>query len=261
MTILRANIALVMVVRNEPRLGRAIASLTNGVVKPDKVYLVDNGSTDREALELIAAAQEALALAGIACDFRRNEENLEVGTVRSKVFHDIRGDRGIDLVTCLDGDDELGKETLSAFQQVYRACQGEVDVIVPREIVYRYDSDEHRFEALGLMIPEINTAKPNASRSEVQAWVDLTRVGATFAIRVAALAQYNGFSKRWVDDEWVWKFTGWAKRRARFAYAEVSAVTSYQYWQHDTRVDPNYARRKEHTAARRFRTARRALQN
>lgn len=258
MTILRAIIALVMVVRNELQLGRAIASLTNGVVKPDKVYLVDNGSDNVQALELIANAREALALAGIACDFRRNEENLDVGAVRSKIYHDIRGNRGIDLVTCLDGDDELGVETLNAFQQAYRACQGEADVIVPREIAYRYDSDKHRIEALELVTPRISTARPNASRSEVQAWVDLTRVGATFAIRRKALAQYNGFSRCETHDEWVWKFTGWAKRHARFAYAEVSAVTSYQYWQHDLDADSNYARRKKLTA-RRFRTARRAL--
>lgn len=254
------NIAVVMVVHDELNLARAVTSLTNCDTKPYQVYLIDNGTTDARASGIIADALTALALSGIDTTFRRNPKNLKVGHARAQIFHEIRANSAIDLVTCLDGDDELGAETLKAFVRTFKESSGEVDVIVPREIAYRYDSDQTRVVQHALAIPDILTAKPNATRQQVQAWVDLTRVGATFAIRVGALAQYNGFSRRHVDDEWVWMFTGWAKRRARFAYAEMSAVNSYQYWQHDMRVaDPHYERRKAHNAVRRFNTARRAL--
>ena len=145
-------------------------------------------------------------------------------------------------------------------QATYLERRGKLDVIVPREIAIRYDSDPTRIETLVRTIPKIETARPNADDEQVRAWVELTRTGATFAIRVAALARYNGFSKRHLDDEWVWKLTGWGRQQACFVLADISAVGSYQYWHHDLRKkDPHAERRRLHNPHQRFNTARAAL--
>lgn len=257
---MRCNIAVVVITHDELELVRAILSLLAQKVKPHMVWLLDNGTTNCKALKAIAQSLRILREANIACTFVESDENLNVGVARARIFHAIRATK-IEMVTCLDGDDELGDHVLAAMQATYLEHRGKLDVIVPREIAIRYDSDPTRIEILERTIPDIETACSNATDEKVKAWAELTRTGATFGIRVGALARYNGFSKRINDDEWVWKFTGWAKKRATFVYAEIPAVSSYQYWQHDhlRKKDPHAARRELHNAWRRFNTARSAL--
>ncbi len=270
---MRCNIAVVVITHDEMQLIRAIMSLLAQKVRPYRVWLHDNGTSDSVALaqidnagQLLAdplaqigEARRLLAEAGIECIFSRSEENLRVGAVRARIYHQVRASKA-DLVTCLDGDDELGCDVLAAMQATYLERRGKLDVIVPREIAIRYDSDPTRIETLVRTIPKIETARPNADDEQVRAWVELTRTGATFAIRVAALARYNGFSKRHLDDEWVWKLTGWGRQQACFVLADISAVGSYQYWHHDLRKkDPHAERRRLHNPHQRFNTARAAL--
>lgn len=255
----RPKTAVVVITHDERQLERAVRSLIAQHERPDTVFLWDNGTIDAEALSQIRPAAMALVDAGISLVSRRSEENLRVGAVRARIFHEVRASDA-DLVTCLDADDEFGVDVLAAMQATYLQHRGKLDVIVPREIALRYDSDPTRIETLVRTIPDIATARPNATDDEVRLWAELTRTGATFAIRVGALAQFNGFSKRHLDDEWVWKLTGWGRQRARFVPADIAAVGSYQYWQHDCRtMDPHAERRQLHSAERRFLTARRAL--
>lgn len=247
-----------MIAHDEKDLVRAIQSLLAQKDRPYRVWLHDNGTSDSFALAQIEESRRLLSEAGINCIFSRSEENLRVGAVRARIYHQIRASKKIDLVTCLDGDDEFGCDVLAAMQATYQKHRGELDVIVPSEIAYRYDSDVSKIVPHPLIIPPINSACPNAPADKVMAWIRLTQVGATFAIRVAALARYNGFSKQHRHDEWVWKLIGWGRQRARFVQADITAVGSYQYWQHDLRIDPHAERRQLH-AFQRFKTARAAL--
>jgi len=258
---MRCNIAVVVITHDEMKLVRAIQSLVDQKVRPHSVWLHDNGTSKSEALDQIEKSQQLLSQAGISYVFSRSDENLRVGTVRARIFHHVRASKA-DLVTCLDGDDRLGEDVLAAMQTTYLGCGGKVEVIVPREIALRYDSDESRNETITCHIPRMSTARPSASAREIQKWVDLTCVGATFGIRVRALSLLEGFSSGHADDEWVWLVTVWACQEARFAYSDISAKNSYQYQQHDCALteNPHVNRRQDH-GERRFFTAKRALQS
>lgn len=251
----RCRLGVAVITHDEEWLGRAVQSLINQREEVHRVYIVDNATTAEGAVAVLAQAQRKLRESGIDyCVIRR--EDRHVARARARVCHQVREDKDLELVTFLDADDELGVGALRAFREAYVSMNGEVDVLVPRRIVRTYDSGRPD-ELQELVIPP-SLEHGHLTPQRVEPWRTLTSVGATFAIRVGALARFNGFSKKRRDDEWVDLYCSWSARGARFAYAEVTGEGLYCYWQHDTRTADQHADRRQLHGTTRPQTALRA---
>lgn len=254
----RPRIAVVTVTHDEVELRRAIRSLLRQKRECARLYLVDAGTKKAKAKEVLEYVVERM-LKPSGLDFQLiRMEHVGAAVARARVYHQIRADADVDLVTCLDADDELGLGAIKALRTAYVASKGKVDVIVPREIQQIFDSGISN-AVKALTIPKTSFPKDSLSKKDLRAWARLTSVGATFGIRVGALAQYNGFGRDHRDDEWVWMLCQWAARGARFVPAEVTAKHSYQHHKHDI-PGANHAPRRRLHGDTRDRTAKAAFE-
>lgn len=236
----RSNLAVVVVTHNEPKVLGAARSILDSRHQVTRVYLVDDGSTKREAKKKFGLACAELRKAGVDVVELRLERGGAIAARRAAYEHVLQAS-DIDLVTSLDADDRYGSGFLSQLRYAYERHTGEVDLIIPRHILQIRDSDQKRI-TITQTVPEEVPSLESPSDELVGAWVRLTSVGATFAAATAAVRRFGGFAKDDDHDEWVTKYCRWAGLGARICYADVRPVDSYWYYHHD-RGDHNQERR------------------
>lgn len=241
-------LAVIVISYNEKRVLQAIRSLVTEKNREDVglVYLVDNGTTSREARQKLRQARNVLMCTHTPHVFVRNESHVSVSEVRRRAYDEILKNRSVDLITCLDADDRVGQGAFAAFHQAFHVAGGVADVIVPRYIsVIQHEGLE--LSVRQLHIPQERSECPDLSQI-AGAWALLTSVGASFAVSTRAAMTYGHFSEDDEHDEWVRMLCRWAHQGARFVYANVEGK-GYCYYQHPQTHHAS-GRRRQHAQTR-----------
>ncbi len=254
---------LIVTFNEETRLVGAVRSVLHTRGEVAKIYLIDDGSDKPKAMEQLEQARRIILSAGVPLVFMRLS-HMGAGPARKMAYDRVLEEGGIHMLTSLDSDDMYGSGMLAAMRQTYERHDGNLDLIVPRHIIEVRDSDRKR-QTLTLTIPKVPTDLMNPSEELVGAWVQLTKVGATFGANLDAIRRFGSFETGDHFDEWVVAYTKWAGLKAACVYADVRPRESYRYTLHDGPQHNSYRRelhqQRQHEAARRgFRAAAERLQ-
>lgn len=243
----RANLAILIVTWNESRILGAVRSIVENKQDVSLVYLVDNGTVGHVNRAKLFRAHQLLRQKNIRVIFVRNKTHLPVTEVRRVAYDALLRECGIDLITCLDADDRVGKGAFAALRQAYIRSGGVADVVVPRHIL-EVVKETLEFSVRELVIPMLPEC-PDHLPMVAGAWATLTSVGATFAVSTRAAYVHRHFAENDTHDEWVRMLCLWARQGAQFVYADVEKDGCYWYYQHP--LDHHAAeRRASHAATR-----------
>lgn len=238
------KIAVVVVTRNEPKLGRAVQSLCAQSHQPHAVFIMNDDTRTRGAKRALRASPYELRQAGIQVIMAQVPGVSGPAKLRTCAYH-MALDWPVELVAAVDADDELSPDALANLARAFRTSAGTVDVFSPSEImVIKPDGEECAHQ-----LPMPQWPGSAATEADAAACVEYTRHGATFAVTAEAL-QRLGYGHMAEDrDEWVTHYLTWLTRGARFHSYTTHAAASYHYYHHPP--SQQFAdRRAQHEATR-----------